>query len=1022
MKYLVNLNVHSNYSFLSSSIKLKDYLAFAKKNNLASLVLTDQNVMYGAYEFYQLCQENNIKPIIGLDCQWKYQEIIINLTLLSINYLGYKSLIKISTFLNTKSPFLTEKAIQTELVDNSNLIIAIKVDDLKIATIKEIWNILHKKENEVYLAVEAKNIKELANLTKITKKILATNLVEYLNSDDADIFQVLAAIKDNKVISDQELVKSGSNYYKNENELKKIFPDWILENNAVVVAKCNLMLPKLTNQEKLQQLPKFKTPNSISSASYLKALCKKGLEKRFNSKTINKSYITRLLKELEIINLMGFNDYFLIVQDYITFAKQQGIIVGPGRGSVAGSLVAYVLEITDVDPIKYDLIFERFLNPERTSLPDIDIDFQDERREEVIQYLGTKYGLEHVSHIITFQTIASKMAVRDLGRVFGVSLEEINEISKLILTQYNFDLSQAIAASPKLQIYVKKYPIIFELAKKILGFPRQTSTHAAGIILSNQPLVNLIPLQTGFNNIYQTQYAMQELEAIGLIKMDILGLRNLTILNKILEKVQEVYNIKLDLNKIPLNDKKTFKIIANGDTTGIFQLESQGMREILKAMKPNNLEDIIATTSLFRPGPQDYIETYINRKLSKEKVTYSTPDLEPYLKSTYGIIVYQEQILLILQKIAGFSLAKADLIRRAISKKDIAEMNKQETLFIDSALKQGYKLPIVKKIWDDIKQFAGYGFNRSHAIAYTLISYWLGYLKANYPLAFMSCLLTSALGNDQKLLQYLYECQKYHIKIYPPDVNKSTAEFMIDKKNNALIYSLQAIKQMSLNTCQLLIEEREKNGLFMDFFNFCARAIFIGLNRKNIEYLIAAGAFDELNTNRTTLIKNLDNALKYANIVQIKNQSKNIKLNLKFKPPVLISYPNNWDANSVNEYKALGFYLKYNPEKKWKASLDKENQTISLNEISNHVNQTIKVITKIISVKTIKTKNNQLMAFLMVENNNIMADVTVFNNVYQHYQDKLQANKIVLMEVKVENYQSKIKLVLNKILNILKDN
>ncbi|MBE4703812.1 DNA polymerase III subunit alpha [Spiroplasma platyhelix] len=1020
MKYLVNLNVHSNYSFLSSSIKLKDYLSFAKKNNLASLVLTDSNVMYGAYEFYQLCQQHNIKPIIGLDCQWKHQDILINLSLLSINYLGYKTLIKISTFLNTKSPFLTDLEIAAELVANSNLIVIIKVDELEPTFLKETWNIITKNpDDETYFGVTENNIKKISDLTKLTKKILATNLVEYINSEDAEILQVLTAIKDNKILKTNELVKSGSNYYKNEVELKKVFPDWILANNEIVISKCNLDLPKLTNQEKLQQLPKFSTPNSTST-SYLKALCKEGLEKRFKSKTINQAYITRLLSELAIINLMGFNDYFLIVQDYITFAKKQGIIVGPGRGSVAGSLVAYVLEITDVDPIKYDLIFERFLNPERTSLPDIDIDFQDERREEVIQYLGQKYGLEHVSHIVTFQTIASKMAVRDLGRVFNISLEEINEISKLILTQYNFDLSQAITASPKLQLYVKKYPMMFDVAQKILGFPRQTSTHAAGIILANQPLVNLLPLQTGFNNIFQTQYAMQELESIGLIKMDILGLRNLTILNKILEQVEKYYNIKLDLNQIPLNDAKTFKIIANGDTTGIFQLESQGMREILKAMEPNNLEDIIATTSLFRPGPQDYIETYIRRKLGKEKVTYVTLDLEPYLKSTYGIIVYQEQILLILQKIAGFTLAKADLIRRAISKKDLKVMNQQETLFIESALKQGYNQTTVSKIWDDIKQFAGYGFNRSHAVAYTLISYWLGYLKANYPLAFMSCLLTSAIGNDQKLIQYLHECQKYNIKIFPPDVNKSNAEFMIDKKNNALIYSLQAIKQMSLNACQLLVTEREKNGLFTDFFNFCARAIFVGLNRKNIEYLIAAGAFDELNNNRTTLIKNLDNAFKYANIVQIKDlNTKIVSLNLKFQAPILISYPNNWNANSINEYKALGLYLKYNPEKKWKAELDKQNQTISLTDVNNYVNQTVKVISKIISVKTIKTKNNQLMAFLMVENNNIMADVTVFNNVYQYYQDKLQTNKVVLMEVKVENYQSKIKLVLNKVLNSL---
>lgn len=1021
MKYLVNLNVRSNYSFLSSSIKLKDYISFAKTNNLPALVLTDKNVMYGAHEFYQLCLNNKIKPIIGLDCQWQNGNEIINLTLLAINYQGYKTLIKLSTIINTKNLVLNNQEIKENLLNNDNLITIIKIDNHKLEFLQQIWELLTVKiQTTIFFGVKATNIQTISELTKITKNILATNIVTYLTEDEAQIVQILTAIKENQTLTNEQLVKSGNNYYYNEEQLTKVFPNWILENNNNIINKCNLVFPNLTNQEKLQQLPIFPIPNNISNTEYLKLLCKKGLEKRFNSKSVPKSYVERLLSELTIINNMNFNDYFLIVQDYIQFAKSKKIIVGPGRGSVAGSLVAYVLEITDVDPIKYDLIFERFLNAERASLPDIDIDFQDERREEVIQYLAEKYGIEHVSHIITFQTIASKMAIRDLGRIFNISLDEINEISKLILMQYNFDLQQAINASPKLSVYAKKYPIVFQLAQKIIGFPRQTSTHAAGIILTKEPLINLVPLQTGFNNIFQTQYSMQDLEAIGLIKMDILGLRNLTILNNILEKINKYYQKSINLNALPLTDQATFKIIANGDTTGIFQLESPGMREILKDMKANSFEDIVATNALFRPGPQDYVTTYIKRKLGKEKVTYLTEDLKPFLASTYGIILYQEQILLILQKIAGFSLAKADLIRRAISKKDIYEMEQQETLFINSAIKQGYNRTIAEKIWNDIKQFAGYGFNRSHAVAYSLISYWLAYLKANYPLAFMSCLLISIIGNNQKLTQYLYECQKYHIKIVPPNINQSTTEFLIDKKNNALIYSLLAVKQMTQVNCQALVNERTKNGLFTDFFNFCARTIFIGFTRKNLEYLIAAGALDEINDNRTMLIKNLDSAIKYANIVQIKDQKQNlVKLNLNFEKPRLVTYENNWTANSINEYKALGLYLKYNPEIKWKKTLDKKNEAISLADINNHINQVIKVVAKINAVKVIKTKNNQLMAFLMVQNNNNIVDVTVFNHTYQSYQDKLQVDKVVLMEAKIEMYQGKVKLVLNKILNSL---
>lgn len=1021
MKYLVNLNVHSNYSFLSSSIKLKDYISFAKTNNLTTLVLTDKNIMYGSHEFYQLCLNNKIKPILGLDCQWQINDEIINLTLLAINYQGYKTLIKLSTIINTKNLMLNHQEVTENLSNNDNLITIIKVDHHNIQFLNQIWELVTiKTTTTFFFGIKINNVNIISELKKITNNILATNPVTSLTAEDAQIVQILTAIKANQTLTTEQLIKSGNNYYYNQEQLQTIFPNWVLENNNNILNKCNLIFPTLTNQEKLQQLPKFPIPNNITNTEYLKLLCKKGLEKRFNNKSVPKVYITRLLSELTIINNMSFNDYFLIVQDYIQFAKSKKIIVGPGRGSVAGSLVAYVLGITDVDPIKYDLIFERFLNAERATLPDIDVDFQDERREEVIQYLAAKYGIEHVSHIVTFQTIASKMAIRDLGRVFNVNLDEINEISKLILMQYNFDLQQAINASPKLSVYAKKHPTMFQLAQKIIGFPRQTSTHAAGIILTNASLINLVPLQTGFNNIFQTQYPMQDLEAIGLIKMDILGLRNLTILNNILAKIKQYYQKEINLNTLPLTDQATFKIIANGDTTGIFQLESPGMREILKDMKANSFEDIVATNALFRPGPQDYITTYIKRKLGKEKVTYITEDLKPYLASTYGIILYQEQILLILQKIAGFSLAKADLIRRAISKKDVHEMEQQATLFIKSAMKQGYNHSIAEKIWNDIKQFAGYGFNRSHAVAYSLISYWLAYLKANYPLAFMSCLLISTIGNNQKLMQYLYECQKYHINIAPPNINYSTSDFLIDKKNNTLIYSLLAIKQMTQASCQKLINERTKNGLFTDFFNFCARTIFIGFTRKNLEYLIAAGALDEINDNRTMLIKNLDSAIKYANIVQIKDQKQNlIKLNLNFEKPRLVTYENNWTTNSINEYKALGLYLKYNPEIKWKKTLDKKNEAISLAEINNHINQTIKVVAKINAVKVIKTKNNQLMAFLMVQNNNRIVDVTVFNHTYQSYQDKLQVDKVVLMETKIEMYQGKVKLILNKILNSL---
>lgn len=1019
MSYISNLNVRSNYSFLTSTISIKKYIKFAKENNLTSLVLSEKNVMYGTYEFYLSCKENGIKPVIGLNFQWLFQENKIELGIYAKNYQGYQTLINISSQVSTsEEPFLRSEVINKLLMNNKNIILVVAVNNLDNKVIESIFSYLKEFNISIFLGVNKNNINKLQLYKEVWKKIIPFFLINCLNKEDYKIYQVLHAIKKQEVISENELKNDVTTSFLNEQELISIFDSELVNNINLVINECNLEFNELSNEQKLNNLPNFPCPNNESSNKYLKYLCKKGLEAKFNSKEVPENYVKRLIYELKVINLMGFNDYFLIVNDYVNFAKKNKIMVGPGRGSVAGSLVAYVLGISDVDPIKFDLIFERFLNPERVSLPDIDIDFQDERREEIIQYLGQKYGFEHVAHIVTFQTIASKMAIRDLGRIFNISLEEVNEMTKLIPVQYNFDLQVAVDNSLKLKNYEQKYPLLFTLAKKIIGFPRQTSTHAAGIVFCKKKLNTIIPVQKGFNNILQTQYAMNYLESNGLIKMDILGLRNLTILQNILAKIKQYYNLEINLLSIPLNDQKTFNILKNGDTTGIFQLESPGMRNILKAMKTNDLEDIIASSSLFRPGPQEYIKTYINRKLKNEKVTFLHKDLEPYLKSTYGIIVYQEQVLLILQKIAGYSLAQADLIRRAIGKKDLNKMIQQENDFIKSASNKGYSIEIINKIWNDIKQFAGYGFNRSHAVAYSLIGYWLAYLKANFPLAFMSSLLTSVIGNDQKLLQYIYECQKYGINILPPSINNSNVEFSIDIKNNAILYALNAIKQMSGNTCYNLILERENNGSFQEFFEFIARANLIGLNKRNLEYLIYSGALDEINENRNLLLNNLNTALNYAGIVQIKDKKTNKSyLNLSLNKPTLELVELNFEENSDNEQKALGFYLKYNPENYWKKHFDTNNESVPLDSIENYLNQNVIVIAKITYIKTIKTKNNKLMAFVTIKSNNYFAELTVFENIYQQFQDKIQLNKIALLKARVTSYEQKVKLVLNEILN-----
>ncbi|WP_375317024.1 DNA polymerase III subunit alpha [Spiroplasma endosymbiont of Virgichneumon dumeticola] len=1020
MKYAVNLNVRSNCSFLSSTIKISEYIAFAKKNNIKTLSLVDRNMLYGAYDFYSTCVENDIQPLIGLNCTWENINIKVNLTLMATNYSGYQKLMTISTIISTNNGTINNEIVQRYLTAGREIIVIIHADKQNVRYIKNIYDILNASGHQlIYFGLVPSDMVNIELLKGITKNIIPIDLVLYLEENQHSTYQILKAIKEQKQLKPKDLVKSKEFIFKTQDQLHQEYPIEIIENIEKLVLMCDIKFPKTNLITKELNLPNFPCPSGLTSPVYLQELCKQGLEKRFQSQEISQVYVKRILYELQVINEMGFADYFLIVNDYVKFAKNQNIMVGPGRGSVAGSLVAYVLGISDVDPIVYNLIFERFLNPQRISLPDIDIDFEDTRRDEIIEYIRQKYGQEHVAYIVTFQTIASKMAIRDLGRVFQISMDDINEMSKLVLIQYNFDIEAAIKNSAKLQWYVSKYPLLFTLTKRILGFPRQTSTHAAGIIIAKTPLVDTVPLQLGFNGIYQTQFPMQTVANLGLVKMDILGLRNLTILQDILKQVSEHYSINLNLSKIPLNDERTFTIIKNGDTSGIFQLESPGMRQILIAMQTNSFEDIIAASSLFRPGPQDYIQDYINCKLGKSKPNYVHPDLIPFLQSTYGIVIYQEQILLILQKIAGYSLAKADLIRRAIGKKDDASMKAQASEFMKSATARGYQHKVIKQIWDDIAKFAGYGFNRSHAVAYSLISYYLVYLKANYPLPFMVCLLSSVIGNDQKMLQYLNECQKYNIKILPPSVQYSGVDFLIDVNNQAIRYSLQAIKQMSQGACSLIIKDRNSYGLYRDFFNFCARVIFIGLNRKNIEFLIAAGAFDDLEQNRTMLLINLNAALEYANMAQIKDETTQktiLNFNLISKP-IMLQREDDWNNNSINEYRALGVYLKYNPKTLWQQQLDVNNKAVDLVDLNKYVNQYVRVYGIIINIKTILTKNQKLMSFLELQNENTIVAVTVFHKLYQIYQEYFQINKVILMEAKVEIYQGKLHLVLVRVIS-----
>ncbi|WP_342277454.1 DNA polymerase III subunit alpha [Spiroplasma endosymbiont of Nephrotoma flavescens] len=1007
MKIIINLNVHSEYSLLSSPLKLKDYFKFAIKNNLSVLALTDKNTMFGTIQFYEQCQKYNIKPIIGIDIDVLdiARNLKLELIVIAKNQQGYEQLCLISSIIAISN----NSTISCEqLLEHLNEIIVIFKPQNTLTmslTMQAEYLTRIQKKAHTYMGINQDNFSNIQYWIDRQQLVVPCNLVKYLQSDDNQTLQLIEAIKEQKLLAETSVNDFSNYHYLLSFDIYCEYEQILITNLEQLINNVNLQLQFNIKENMLQYVP----PIGVNSNEYLQNLC---LQRLQNNKEINNDYRyqQRLSYELSIICEMGFANYFLIVYDYVKYAREQNIMVGPGRGSVAGSLVAFLLQISTVDPIKYDLIFERFLNPQRISMPDIDIDFQDDRREEVIKYLVEKYGKNNVAQIITFQTITCKIALKDTGRVLNIPLDIIDKISKAVPLDLNLDLSLAVSKIEILQVYMTQYPQLFLLAKKIIGLPRQFGTHAAGVVLSQLPIMQIVPIQKGYNNIYLTQYSMNHLESLGLLKMDLLGLRNLTNLKQILDMINKDLSMMISLDKIPLNDSKTYQLLSEGYTAGIFQLESKGMQQILITMQPKNLEDIVVTSSLFRPGPQEHIKTYIKRRLKQEAVWYLHPDLQPILKTTYGIIVYQEQIILIAQKIANFSLAKADILRRAISKKNQNEMTLLSKEFIASGVANGYDEKTVKQIYDDINQFASYGFNRSHAVSYSLLGYWMAYLKVNYALQFMCALLTSVIASANKIEQYLKECQRYHLKILPPSVNFSTENFIIE--NHMIRVPLTIIKQVGMVMYEAIYAEREANGQYTDYFSFVARMVLKGLNISILEALIAAGALDEFKISRKTMKLNMTLAFRYAQLIQV-SRDENITLNYDLVAiPSLKQEPDNLLEKAQDELKYFGFYLQTHPLLLIKKQLQLEKEIIKLQNLDKLINWKVKVLVFINRIKQIKTKDGQYMCFLTVSDDYGTSDVTVFSNIYMQYQEQLKENTIVLINATVEKYNDKIHLVL----------
>lgn len=1005
-----HLCVRSAYSLLNGTMSVQRIVDQAKKIGYKTIALSDVNTMHGVMEFILACKKADIKPIIGLEIKVSLNDYTFPLLCLAKNDNGYKSLLKISSMVNTDKKVLNIN----ELSNYSDLFIILYSDDslfnqaLLNGTDEDITllgkellslvpNIILGISKQEDKFIHSQNIKLKKILNQLSISSCACHRVYYAEADEDENLRVLRAIDKQMLLSDKNLVKESFRYMLSEEEMHKLYDSDDCKMTDTIAEECNL---KWESQK--TYLPKFETPNNVNSSQYLTQLCLAGLEKRLENIDNMGQYKTRLKSELDVIVSMHYEDYFLIVWDFIRYAKTQNIYVGPGRGSAAGSLVSYCLGITHVDPLKYDLLFERFLNPDRISLPDIDTDFPDNRRDEVIQYVLNKYGKEHVAHISTFGTLAAKQVLRDVGRVMEISVRDLDAISKTIPFTPKITLAQAFSQSSRFKQLIQsdeRYQKLFKIASSLEGLPRHISTHAAGIVMSSVNLSEVVPMIQIESDMLSTQYTMEYLESLGLIKMDFLGLRNLTIIDEVVQAIQKEKGQLINILKIPLDDEKTLSLVRAVDTVGIFQLESEGMKNLLRQMKTSRFEDIVATIALFRPGPMENIPEYIQAKEHPNEIRYIVPELKPIVESTFGILIYQEQIMQVAQKMAGFSLAKADLLRKAMSKKNASELTKLEQAFIQGCINNKYSEEVAKEVYNLIFKFANYGFNKSHSVAYAMISYQMAYLKANYSNFFFVALLNSVIGSEAKTFEYLQEARNHNVEVLAPSVNSSKDKYYLEQ--NAIRFPLQIIKGIGSVLSREILSEKSK-GLFKDYYDFIVRMNTHRISKSNYESLIDAGALDEFKLSRNTMKASLQDALNYADMIKIeKNQQISIDTTL-VKPLDLIVIKDQALERVENERAVLGFYLSDHPLIYIKKKYNVLN-SITLLSISPNNQSFIAMIKK---VKQHRTKTGSLMAFVQVYDESGEMDCVLMPNVYQLVSEQLKNGAIIKIEGIIEKEKS----------------
>jgi len=1048
MKF-THLHVHSHYSLLDGLAKIDELIERAKELGFDSLALTDHGSMYGIPEFYKKATSAGIKPIIGVEAYLaiesrlqkrpKIDDKRYHITLLAKNFTGYQNLLQLVTKANLEG-FYYKPRIDKELLRDhheglivlsgcltgelSKLILANRLETAE-EKLKEYLDIFGEnfyleinyhpkiKESEIV----KRGLYELGK--KFQVPIVATYDTHYLKPEDAEAHDILLAVQTgNKIFEEDRLTLKADDFSLCPTErMVELFKDMpeAIENTQKIVEACDLKL----DFTKIA-LPHFEVPLGETLETYLEKLSKEGLKKRYADK-VNQEIINRLNYELEVIKKTGFTGYFLLVQDFVNWAKSEGIIVGPGRGSAAGSLVSYLLNITDIDPLKYDLLFERFLNPERIQMPDIDLDFADTRRDEVVEYLRKKYGEDRVAQIITFGTMAARAAVRDSGRALGLSYSFCDTIAKLI--PFNASLDSALNTVIELRtLYERDQDVkkLIDAAKKLEGVARHASIHACGVIITKEPLVDYVPLQRApqDENIIITQYDMYAMEMIGLLKMDLLGLRNLTIIEDSLKIIEENLREKVDLSNLPDRDEKTFKLFQSGETVGVFQLEGGGMRRYLKELKPTELEDIIAMISLFRPGPMELIPHYILRKHGKEKITYLHPKLEPILKKTYGVAIYQEQLLHIARDLAGFTLSEADILRRAVGKKIRSLMEAQKAKMIAGMEKNGIKTSIAEKIWEFIEPFAEYGFNRSHSASYAQIAYRTAYLKSHYPLEFMTAVMNNEAVEVERTAELITECRKMKIEVLAPDINESFEKYSVVPDKNAIRFGLLPIKNVGQNIVYEIIRERKNNGPFKNIEDFLKRISHKDLNKKSLESLIKAGVFDNL-AERGELLFNLDELLRYNQDVKKADLSPQINLfakEMSFSPLRLKKAELMSQEEKLKwERELLGLYLSAHPLKPYKEKIAQITK-LTISDLSEKMlNKRVKVVGLVNDIKKILTRTGKPMLMAKLEDLNGIIEITVFPNTLEKTLTIWQKDNIIVVEGRLDTNYNGLKIICEEV-------